>query len=731
LEKNGLVIDLSGSWGVVRLEGIRPALASEAGNALTLSLNVSDGRLPGEKVISGTVRNRSDEPVRLDFIQPLTLRTAAAGRFRLGSNTNHIKALVMSPVAGGYNTRIEDFQGDVRPVEYVIQDRTAGVTSSGLTALYLPDEKVALVMGYLDFSVQTGTFNVQHGGPPGRREITELTAELEYLKTVAPGETVRLAPLWLAAGNEPFELLERYAYRLRNNMHIKLPKSVPCGWISWYAYRESLNERIVRANVRVQARTMRDLGGTLCHLDLGWNSGNRPGDWLETDKRYPDGIQKLCRGFINDGFQVALWSTPLVVSEKSRVAIEHPEWFLRDRSGKPVSFGKWYWEPMEECYCLDPSLQEVQEHVRKIYETLRGWGVTAFKLDFSAAFDPGFGNGPGPDAIRKPITYAGQSVTRMEACRKIYGIIRQAIGDAHMTVCNAPWQGVVGIADSIFLANDIGNLTDSESRDERPNRRNWDYFRERTRQVFVRYFFNGKVWWGNPDCFVAENDAPENYTRARLQVVMLAGGQYKCSNQLPDWKPERMKMFLKGLPWYGKAACPVDLFESDYPAILDLPVHTVWGDWHVIGLFNWENRPRRLSFKLGKLRPEVRGKQLVWDFWEKRFLGIFSSECFVKLPAESATLLCVRPVSDHPTVLATDIHFTMGGVEIPDCSWDEKKRWLFGLARRKKGDTGNLFFYLPAGYKHKNASRIREGSGSVLPLKLRFKKTEQPWLVQF
>ncbi len=371
----------------------------------------------------------------------------------------------------------------------------------------------------------------------------------------------------------------------------------------------------------------------------------------------------------------------------------------------------------------------VQAYVYDVYYTLRNWGVTAFKLDFAGAFTSGLGHGDIPDAARRPVLYADPSFCRITACRKLYGIIRQAIGEAHMTVCNAPWQGVIGIADSIFLANDIGNLTDDESQDERPARRGWDYFRERSRQVFTRYFFHGRTWWGNPDCFVAENDAADNHARARLQVVMLAGGQYKCSNRLPQWKPSRMQAFLKGLPRYGRAARPVDLFENEYPRVLDLPVDTAWGSWHVVGLFNWESQEGVVEFDLSQLRPRVAGEQLIWDFWEQRFVGVSRNGVGLKMPPESASLLCVRPRAAHPVLLATDLHFTQGGVEISHCLWDGEGRTLSGRARRAPGAAGRLFFYLPKDFRH--AESVPVEGGTVWSTPVLFNQPEIGWSVTF
>lgn len=727
---DALTFSLSAGGVRVELEGVRAALVAEGSyglmggpdrcvqmpdglkveweqlgprQSLALSLCLAHGERSGEMVVSGTLTNRGSQRVRLDFLQPLTVRALASGTVRLGRDSRRVKALVMTESAGGYGTRVQELTDNIGP-----PDATAGVTSHGVVALHTPADGATLAAGFLDFSTQAGTFVVQHGAVcGGGPQITEFTAELEYLKRLSPGETVKLAPLWLAAGADPHALLERWAELLRDRMRIRLPRSVPCGWISWYGYRVQLDEEIARENARVQRETMLDLGGNLCHLDLGWNAGDRPGDWLENDESFPSGIQKLCGDLNAEGFLVALWTTPLVVAENSRVAREHPEWLMRDVAGDKVVFDRWYWEPTELCYCLNPALPAVQEHVRRVYTTLRGWGVGAFKLDFSGAFQLGLGNGGQPDAARRPIPYGGENATRMEVCRKTYGLIREAIGDAHVTACNVPWQGVVGIADSVFLATDVGNLTDSESQDERPARRGWNVFKERTRQIFTRYFFHGNVWWGNPDCFVAENDAPENHARARLQVVMLAGGQYKCSNQLPNWKPERMEMFLKGLPWYGVAARPIDLFERDVPAVLDLPVHAAWGDWHVVGLFNWSDREDDVSFDLSRLRPLPTGRHFVWDFWGRRLIDASDHRVSLRMPPESACLLCVRPEETHPFLLATDIHFTMGGVEVPGQEWDESRGTLTLQLRRVPGARGKVWVVVPPDYEKASTEEAR------------------------
>lgn len=708
--------------------------AAGASGDLECAMVISSPENSGEAFVASRITNRAAAPVRLDFFRPIDLRAEMGGHLLLGPDGRRLKVFVMTPHTASYGTRVEELSVDLRDVEHAIRDRTSGVVSHGLVALHVP-EGPSLVAGSLDFRAQDSTFSILHGYAGGTAEgqIREFTAELEHLKDIQPGQTLELAPIWLAVGDDPLELLERYAQRVRQQMNITLNRPPPCGWISWYAYRVAMTEDIVRDNAQVIRRSgMFDLGGTLCHMDLGWNRDDRPGDWLEGNDRFPGGIDNLCRQLAADGFQVALWSAPLVVSENSETYRRHPDWILRDARGEPVNMGTWWWHPVESFYGLDPTLPAVHEHLHRVYRTLRSWGATAFKTDFALGVWPGAGNDD-PDAARLPIRYADPSYTRLEACRKVFSTIRSAIGpDAHLTACNFPWQGVIGIADSIFLANDIGNLTHAESSDERPQRRRWDHFEARTRQVFARYFFHDQIWLGNPDCFVAENEARENHARARLQVVMLAGGQYKCSNQLPSWKPQRMAAFLRGLPWYGKAARPIDLFESHTPSILHLPIEASWGRWHVVGLFNWDSAESEKRIDFARLSPQAAsGPQLVWDFWDERLIGDeHAGSATVRLPGESATMVAIRPRPTHPSVLASNMHFTMGAMEIVEHRWDEQACVLRGRARRCPGARGDLFIYVPAGYAHPQATALPAGA-SVLRLPLHFETFDCDWQATF
>ena len=746
--------DLSG----VRLQGIRPYVVAEgirydAPNEVRLDGNRTDDGLGvvtlndlGEErglslilkfevsssvvTIHPRVENRGAKPVRVDFVAPVNLRADRSGLLRLGDDDRTCRALAMSEFASGYGTRIEFLSTDTRPDEYAWTNRSVTVRSEGVTLVRSDQSGLALAAGFIDFRGGFSTLAVSHGTqhPPPDEHLRGFVAEFEHMKEIPAGGAADTAPLRLEAGRDPFELLESYAAATARRMGIRLPKDVPCGWISWYAYRLDMSEETVRANAEVAARTILPLGGNLCHLDLGWNKDDRPGDWLETNDRFPRGLKALCDELREQGFTVAAWSTPLVVSAKSTVAREHPEWLLRDEQGSPISMGEWYWEPVEPLFSLDPTHPGVHEWLFKVYRTLYDWGVRAFKTDFAPAFIGGLGRSgtPAETLRRTPPVYFDPSLNRMEACRKVFGIIRKAIGDSHLTTCNVPAFGTVGIADSMFLAHDVGNLTDSESLDERPLRRGWDYFRARSRHIATRYFFHDRMWLSNPDCVVAENDAADRHARCRMQMVALAGGQYKCSNRLPGWRPDRMAMFLKGLPRYGVAARPVDLFESEFPAVFDLPVEAQWGAWHVVGLFNWESSAREIAFKLSQLKPAVTGRQLVWDFWEARFLGRLDDEVRVEIPGESCALLCVRPAPSHPEILSTDMHVTQGGVEVVERNWNASDRVLSGLCRRAEGMSGRVFIYVPEGLACPSAVRAADG-GTILEVPLTFDEPEVRW----
>jgi alpha-galactosidase len=111
------------------------------------------------------------------------------------------------------------------------------------------------------------------------------------------------------------------------------------------------------------------------------------GDWNPRPDTFPgDAINKMVEDFHKQGELVQLWWLPLGVEDGqgkweshkyivSKVAQEHPEWFILNKDGKHARMTR-------DLAALDPSLPEVQAYYKRLTEKfIREWGFDGSKLD--------------------------------------------------------------------------------------------------------------------------------------------------------------------------------------------------------------------------------------------------------------------------------------------------------------------------------------------------------------
>src|SRR5207342_3585490 len=110
----------------------------------------------------------------------------------------------------------------------------------------------------------------------------------------------------------------------------------------------------------------------------------------------------------------------------------------------------------------------------------------------------------------------------------------------------------------------------------------------------------------------------------------------------PELPAERIALLEKTLP--PLPIMPIDLFSRgtdmrwdrfrdvrpddyihNYPAVLDLKVNSVSGDFDVVGLTNWRGERARKTVSLTEALGLPRGQRYVaFDFWNERLLGVVS-----------------------------------------------------------------------------------------------------------
>ena len=163
------------------------------------------------------------------------------------------------------------------------------------------------------------------------------------------------------------------------------------GWESWYNYYEKIDENKILSDLNQinQSPNLIKLAGQefpeykkVFQIDDGWQISL--GDWNCNTKLFPSGLKSLTQKIEENGYIPGIWCAPLIIDIRSKFAIEHPDYILRDKKGNLVKAG---WNPRWGVngiyYCLDLSHDGVQKHLKNLMnKIINEWGFRYIKLDF-------------------------------------------------------------------------------------------------------------------------------------------------------------------------------------------------------------------------------------------------------------------------------------------------------------------------------------------------------------
>jgi alpha-galactosidase len=153
--------------------------------------------------------------------------------------------------------------------------------------------------------------------------------------------------------------------------------------ISWCGWGYEFN--VTPAQMLGTVPKLKELGIKWATLDDRWF--DTYGDWNPRQETFPgDSIKKMVDDFHKQGILVQLWWLPLAAEDGenkweshkyivSKVAKEHPDWFILNKDGKHAHFTR-------GLAILDPALPEVQAYYKQLTERfIRDWGFDGSKLD--------------------------------------------------------------------------------------------------------------------------------------------------------------------------------------------------------------------------------------------------------------------------------------------------------------------------------------------------------------
>ncbi len=648
--------------------------------------------------LSGRIINETDIEGTLGTVELLQ-----ADRWALGEATA-IPAAIYQPKLA---------QTSVIPFSPTTEQLYQG---SGVLAFFSRKTNAGLLVGYVRADNAApdleAKFKVGVGG-------VDLKATSRFLNRILGAhETVELNRVYIAAGNDPYQLLENYGDAMVKFSPLPVRTKPTALWCSWYAHRTEVSEEKVLANAEVAAKYFKPLGFEYMQVDHGWQRGDITGDWTPNE-RFPHGMKWLAQQLRERyGFKLGLWIAPTDVADTSEFYQQHPDWMLKGEDGKAKINWKWYWKPNPNCYQLDTSHPEAFDHVVNVFKQLAAEDVSYFKIDFIGS--------QGKESFYP----FDQKYTRgWSVFRRTLQAVREGAGDAFVRYCQAPPLMSVGLADGAYGGDDTADAGVPGM---------FRVLRDNAKILATSYWLNDRAYRREVCDMSMRMHASIEEARVRAAMMTLANASISWSDELTFLPPSRLRMMQQCLPAGNPAMRPIDLFERDIPSIWHIKTKNEADAWDVVGLFNFNDKAESRSVRFEQLGLDPNAQYAVFEFWEEKFIGLVQSGVELNLPPESSRILSIRKVTGKPQLIGTDMHLLQGYHELKQLSWDENKLALSGKYHRMPGLHSKAFFLVPNGFTPKfefpltpNSARLTHIEGNVWMQEIDFKNSDFAWTIPF
>lgn len=439
--------------------------------------------------------------------------------------------------------------------------------------------------------------------------------------TVAPGETICLEEVYVEQG-ERNTVLNNFAAAIGVHHPRREFPEIPTGWCSWLVYGPDITAQNIYDNLDAIAANNLDL--KYIQIDDGYQA--YWGDWFDFTDKFEGGVKQVCLDIKAKGFEPAIWVAPFVAEKDSKLFREHPDWFVKDDAGKPlssgdVSFGGWRCAPW---YILDTTHPEALDYVRLVFRTMREeWQVKYFKLD----------------AIIWEAMPFGHRYDDTKTCVEAYKMGMDAIleatkGDSLILGGNSPMWPSIGKIHAMRVTND--------------NVRSWWQFTQLARECFHRNWQHNRLWINDPDTVLLQNKlirvagpdgmisvAEDHVTKDEFAFnaayTMASGGMVLSGDDVSGLTKENIELLRKLLP-PTQVAAEFDGYDFTVGrAKLDETKTLIY-------VFNFDDEAKDVTVPL-----ETPSE--VFDWLEDAPLGFCEKE--IRLPAMrphyAKVLICTKP----------------------------------------------------------------------------------------
>jgi hypothetical protein len=537
--------------------------------------------------------------------------------------------------------------------------------------------------------------------------------QLDYGRLrVAAGKTEDLETLAVGYFDDARLGLESWADEIAKVYAIHLPPQ-PVVFCTWYSqpYGGASDEKHLAETAAFAEKNLKPFGFSTIQIDDHWQAGIK-GDGPKRNFTthdpagpYPSGMKAAADDVKSHGLVPGIWFLPFAGTVGDPFFEGHEDWFVKHENGAPyiVRWGG---------TCLDMTYAPAREHVRDVVSRItHQWGYHYIKIDglWTGSGTPleYVNTGYKDDGIGDAV-FHDPNKSNIEAYRDGLKLVREAGGrNVFILGCNGPqnmrsYGGAFGLVDGMRIGPD--------------NKSDWKGLLRGPTFGSRHYFLNGRVWYNDPDPLYVRESVPLNHAQLICSWVTISGALNTSSEWYPDLSPERLDLLKRTMPSHGLPARPVDLFENDLPGIWLLTDDRRAVRRDVIGLFNWDSKPKEFVYPLDKLGllPASRNydpEYVAFDYWQNKLVPPFKDALRVTVPGETCCVLAVRPVANHPQLISTSRHITQGIVDVMDEKWNGGSKTLSGRSKMVGGDPYELRIVLPG--KNWNAATVEASGGAT------------------
>jgi hypothetical protein len=461
----------------------------------------------------------------------------------------------------------------------------------------------------------------------------------------------------------------------------------PAGWMTWYAVQFDASEKTVLENARFQAEHLAKYGANAIWVDWEWYHDDFSGTIREgvdvfhpSPARYPRGLKALAEEIAGLGLAPALWIGATNDPGENEFFQNHLDAVLEDRR---AWCGRYFIDPTH------PLVKE--EYIPRAFRQIPDWGYKALKWDCL------------PTSLsywdRNHDRFSDPSVSSDDALRGLMRIARKTVGpDFYMLSCSGTTMRDIGAGADIFDAARIGG-----------DIFRWQEFVSQcVGRILKLYALHNVALFCDPDNVVLrEKYNTLEQARSRASLVGVLGLPFTFGDILPELPEERLDLIRHSIPPMDMH--PMDIRENPENGetlVVNLAVATPWENWNVLDVLNLKQEASTVRVSLQEdARLPSDGDYLVFDFWNRKFLGRARTGFSVELEPCASRVLGIRRLTDRPQILATTRHLTQGALELRDVTYDPERMVLSGVSDVVGGDDYAIYLYVP-----ENLRPFREGN---------------------